>query len=156
MEKSNYRKNNNGNISDESKSSEADNKDELISFSELRQYNGPFDAWTLVNDKLLDTTEFAKHHPGGEIILLSAGKDATVLFHSYHPRGHALPSAAMKKLQIGTIRPDPNIHKSYYNWESLFYSTLRTRVVKHLTSLNRSIRGNTDVQIKAALILACF
>lgn len=156
MVKSNNRKNDNGIISDESKNSEVDNKDELISFSELRQHNGPFDAWTLVNDKVLDITEFAKHHPGGEIILLSAGKDATILFHSYHPRGHALPNAVMKKLQIGTIRPDPIIHNSYYNWESPFYSTLRTRVVKHLTSINRPIRGNTDVQIKAVLILACF
>ena len=93
METSNNSKDSNGNKRDVSKGSEADNKDELISFSELRQHNGPFDAWTLVNDKVLDITEFAKHHPGGKIILLSAGKDATVLFYSYHPRGHALPNA---------------------------------------------------------------
>lgn len=129
-------------------------EEKLITISELRKHNSPSDAWTLVNDKVLDITKFADRHPGGEIILLAAGKDATVLFHSYHPKG--VPKAIVEKLTIGTLQPDASINHSYYDWNSPFYSTLCERVVERLRSMDRPLRGNTDIQIKALMILACF
>ncbi len=122
-----------------------------ISLEELQSHNEPKSAWTLVNDKVIDLTEFSKRHPGGDIILLSAGRDATVLFNTYHPRG--VPKALLKKLEVGTIS---NVSKSYYNWDSEFYPTLCARVTQRLTQLNRPLRGNVDIHIKAIVILILF
>lgn len=61
--------------------------------------NTPKSAYTLYKNKVLDITSFAERHPGGDIILLAAGKDATVLVETYHPRG--VPMAVIDKLTVG-------------------------------------------------------
>lgn len=124
-----------------------------ISFAEVKSHNTPKSAWAVVNKQVIDITNFAKRHPGGDIILLAAGKDATVLYHTYHPNG--IPQALLDKLQIGTL-PDSDVPDSYYDWSSPFYDTLCKRVVERLKSLNRPLRGNSDIQIKAVAILLCF
>ena len=70
----------------------------LITNEELRSHNTPKSAWAVVHGKVLDITEFAKRHPGGDMILLVAGKEATVLFETYHPRG--VPSSLVEKLTV--------------------------------------------------------
>jgi len=123
----------------------------IITLDEVKSHNIPNSAWTIVNEQVIDITQFSKRHPGGDIILLSAGRDATVLFHTYHPRG--VPKSVLDKLEIGTIK---DAQSSYYDWSSSFYSTLCERVVERLKSRNRPHRGNSDVQIKAVMILAAF
>jgi len=73
-------------------------KDTVYTNYELRRHNVPQNAWAAVHGKVLDITNFATRHPGGDIILLAAGKDATVLFETYHPRG--VPPELVKKLQV--------------------------------------------------------
>jgi hypothetical protein len=123
----------------------------IISLEEVKSHNIPNSAWTIVNEQVIDITQFSKRHPGGDIILLSAGRDATVLFHTYHPRG--VPKSVLDKLEIGTIK---DAQSSYYDWSSSFYSTLCVRVVERMKSRNRPLRGNSDVQIKAVMILIAF
>lgn len=60
--------------------------------------NTPKSAYTLYKNKVLDITSFAERHPGGDIILLAAGKDATVLVETYHPKG--VPMAVINKLTV--------------------------------------------------------
>lgn len=69
-----------------------------ITNEELRAHNTPKSAWASVHGKVIDITEFGKRHPGGDIIFLSSGKDATILVETYHPRG--VPSSLIKKLQV--------------------------------------------------------
>eukprot|EP00030_Apusomonadida_sp_AF-17_P001838 a201_582.p1 GENE.a201_582~~a201_582.p1 ORF type:complete len:418 (+),score=145.36 a201_582:45-1256(+) len=52
-----------------------------------------------IDGKIVDVTEFAKRHPGGNILKFYAGKDATVAFNEFHSRSpharkwlNALPS----------------------------------------------------------------
>jgi len=73
----------------------------LITGKELRSHNTPKDAWAAVDGKVLDITKFAERHPGGDLILLAAGKDATVLYKTYHPRG--VPSSLIHKLTVSGI-----------------------------------------------------
>lgn len=127
------------------------NVEKQITFAQVKSHNTPHSAWTVVHNQVIDITEFSKRHPGGDIILLSAGRDATVLFHTYHPRG--VSKSLLDKLQVGIIADRP---VSYYDWSSSFYSTLCQRVVERLNSLNRPLRGNGDIQIKALAILALF
>lgn len=50
----------------------------VIPAEDLKQHTSETSCWLLVNGKVYDVTEFLEEHPGGyDIILQSAGKDAT-------------------------------------------------------------------------------
>jgi len=142
-------------------------KPKTISKSELASHNTPSSAWCAIHSQdsdgkyiktsenshlVLDITSFASRHPGGDLILLAAGKDASVLFETYHPRG--VPSALVNKLQIGVM--DKGSYDSFYSWDSDFYNVLRTRVVQRLEERGLSRRGSIEIWIKALLLLAGF
>mmetsp|Transcript_47333 Transcript_47333/g.143336 ORF Transcript_47333/g.143336 Transcript_47333/m.143336 type:complete len:142 (+) Transcript_47333:302-727(+) len=75
-----------------------DDNRRLVTLKELKEHNSPKTAWTAVHGRVLDVSDFASRHPGGDTILLAAGRDASVLFETYHPRG--VPSALLDKLQV--------------------------------------------------------
>merc|ERR550514_2470817 len=53
---------------------------------EVAKHNNKESCWVILNDKVLDVTEFLKDHPGGELAILTfAGKDATEEFDMIHP-----------------------------------------------------------------------
>lgn len=120
---------------------------------ELHKHNTPTDAWAVVHGKVLDITEFAKRHPGGDIILLAAGRDASILFETYHPRG--ISRGVVNKLQIGVMEGE-ELKDSFYSWKSGFYNVLRDRVVVRLDEIGRPIRGCQDIAVKAVMILIGF
>jgi fatty acid desaturase len=124
-----------------------------FTIQDVTSHNTPSSAYALYQNKVLDITKFADRHPGGDIILLAAGKDATVLVETYHPNG--VPMKVIDKLTIGTIDPK-EIPPSYYSWSSPFYSTLRQRVTQRLSNLNRPLRGSYQIQFKALCILSSF
>jgi fatty acid desaturase len=124
-----------------------------ITFAQLNAHNTPKSAWASVHGKVIDITDFAKRHPGGEIILLAAGKDATVLVETYHPRG--MPNSIIDKLQIGTL-DTTGIPPSYYTFNSPFYQILKKRVLARLEERNLSRRGSYEIWIKAMFILSGF
>ncbi|KAL3310856.1 Cytochrome b5 [Cichlidogyrus casuarinus] len=52
-----------------------------ISMSDVQEHNTRDSAWTVIDDKVYDLTNFLAEHPGGEEVLLErAGKDATQAF----------------------------------------------------------------------------
>lgn len=120
---------------------------------ELRSHNTPASAWAAVHGKVLDITSFAKRHPGGDLILLAAGKDASILFETYHPRG--VPPALVKKLTIGEMKKG-EIEDSFYSWDSGFYDLLRKRVLERLDERNLTRRGSYEILIKALMLLSGF
>mmetsp|Transcript_11403 Transcript_11403/g.15797 ORF Transcript_11403/g.15797 Transcript_11403/m.15797 type:complete len:548 (-) Transcript_11403:456-2099(-) len=124
-----------------------------VTNEELRSHNNPSNAWCAVHGKVLSISDFAKRHPGGDVILLASGRDATVLFETYHPRG--VSEKLVEKLQIGVMK-EGEIPSSYYSWDSEFYRTLRTRVVARLDELHLSRRGSMEIWIKALFLLTWF
>jgi len=136
----------------------------IITKSELAQHNSPSSAWCAIHSLdstgqvnkphvVLDITKFAKSHPGGDLILLAAGKDATALFETYHPRG--VPNSLIKKLTIGTMEKNA-YNNSFYSWNSDFYKVLKKRVVKRLEERNLNRRGSYEIYIKAIILLLGF
>ena len=111
-----------------------------ISLTELKEHNSQDSAWCSVHGRVLDITNFAGRHPGGDLILLSAGKDATVLFETYHPAG--VSPSVVDKLQIGVLE---GAEPSFYSWESGFYPTLRKRVVERLREKGVQRRGSAEI-----------
>jgi len=51
-----------------------------IKWEELKSHNCPDNAWTAVHGNVYDIEKFANTHPGGDLILLGAGKDASVRY----------------------------------------------------------------------------
>eukprot|EP01063_Lacrimia_lanifica_P020750 TRINITY_DN28041_c0_g1_i1.p1 TRINITY_DN28041_c0_g1~~TRINITY_DN28041_c0_g1_i1.p1 ORF type:complete len:482 (+),score=125.93 TRINITY_DN28041_c0_g1_i1:40-1485(+) len=73
----------------------------LISEAEVRKHNKVNDMWMVIHGKVYDVTLFARHHPGGEGVLLTcAGRDATVMYNKYHPWVQA--EAMMGAFCLGT------------------------------------------------------
>jgi len=136
---------------------------QTVSPSELARHNTPDDAWCAVHVQdsdgkytgghaVLDITSFASRHPGGDLILLAAGKDASVLVETYHPRG--VPPSLVKKLSVGVM--EKNSYESFYSWDSDFYKVLRRRVLERLDERGLSRRGSGEIWIKAVFLLVGF
>jgi len=73
---------------------------------EVAQHTSREDAWIMIDDLIYDVGKFLRTegHPGGEVILTRAGKDATDEFFAYHPdhvRRRKLP-----KYLVGAVK-DP-------------------------------------------------
>jgi cytochrome b involved in lipid metabolism len=48
------------------------------------QHNRPNDAWTAINGRVYDLSDFLNRHPGGyHAIFRSVGKDGTFVFGKY-------------------------------------------------------------------------
>merc|ERR1711998_482032 len=53
---------------------------------EVAKHNSKASCWVILDDRVLDVTEFLKDHPGGELAILTfAGKDASEEFNMVHP-----------------------------------------------------------------------
>ncbi len=81
--------------------SNGQNGKHTFTVKDVTSNNTPQSAYALYKNRVLDITSFAKRHPGGDIILLAAGKDATVLVETYHPKG--VPMKVIEKLTVSEL-----------------------------------------------------
>merc|ERR1719324_678559 len=57
-----------------------------FTLEEVAKHSNKESCWVILDDRVLDVTEFLKDHPGGELAILTfAGKDATEEFNMIHP-----------------------------------------------------------------------
>ncbi|CAL0319076.1 unnamed protein product [Lupinus luteus] len=57
-----------------------------LSLQELSHHNKRDDLWISIHGKIYNVTNWANHHPGGDLPLLNlAGQDVTDAFLAYHP-----------------------------------------------------------------------
>nr|XP_048322594.1 cytochrome b5-like [Ziziphus jujuba var. spinosa] len=70
---------------------------------EVAQHKSKKDCWFVINGRVLDVTKFLEEHPGGEEVLLeSAGKDATKDFEDI---GHSKAAKhLLLKYQVGVLQ----------------------------------------------------
>ena len=52
---------------------------------DVASHSSPADCWLIIRRKVYDVTPWIRRHPGGELLLVKAGRDCTQLFDSYHP-----------------------------------------------------------------------
>ncbi|KAI5004473.1 hypothetical protein ZWY2020_031716 [Hordeum vulgare] len=58
----------------------------MISTKELQAHAAADDLWISISGDVYDVTPWLRHHPGGEVPLITlAGQDATDAFMAYHP-----------------------------------------------------------------------
>ena len=78
-----------------------DNKKEYT-LEEISKHKKKSDAWLVISGKVYDITKWIDNHPGGDIIMKGAGKDATKMFKAI---GHSSDSTKiLKKLYIGKLK----------------------------------------------------
>lgn len=95
-------------------------------WEELATHNTKEDCWVAMDGKVYDVTSWLPKHPGGQdVLLLSAGRDVTNLFESYHPFSGDTPFQILKKYYVCDIS-DTELPR--YTTKSPLYDTLRKRV----------------------------
>ncbi|XP_057468850.1 cytochrome b5-like [Actinidia eriantha] len=78
-------------------------KQRVFTLSQVAQHKSKKDCWLIINGRVLDVTKFLEEHPGGEEVLLeSAGKDATKDFNDI---GHSQAAKnLLVKYQVGFLQ----------------------------------------------------
>ena len=76
-----------------------------FTLDEVADHCWPEDCWLVLYDRVYDVTRFLALHPAGaDIMLESAGRDATSAFHGVGHSKEALDM--MKEYQIGVLVPE--------------------------------------------------
>ncbi|EOY15773.1 Cytochrome b5-like heme/steroid binding domain - like 10 [Theobroma cacao] len=75
----------------------------VYTLSEVAQHKSKKDCWLVIDGRVLNLTKFLEEHPGGEEVLLeSAGKDATKEFKDI---GHSKAAQnLLLKYQVGVLQ----------------------------------------------------
>ncbi|XP_058221178.1 cytochrome b5-like [Rhododendron vialii] len=78
-------------------------KGRIFTLSQVAQHKSKKDCWFVINGRVVDVTKFLEEHPGGEEVLIeSAGKDATKEFDEI---GHSKAAKEMLlKYQVGVLQ----------------------------------------------------
>ncbi|KAF4968095.1 hypothetical protein FSARC_4456 [Fusarium sarcochroum] len=94
-----------------------------ITTNQLTRANTQEQTWVAIRGGVYDITEFLPRHPGGkDFLLISAGKDITSLFESYHGSKHY---SVLQKYKIGTLTEDNSL---CFPPPDEFSTTVRRRV----------------------------
>jgi len=95
-------------------------------WQEVRKHNTVENGlWVAIDGKVYDITKFLSHHPGGqELLKISAGRDCTYLFDSYHNFTQK-PALILPKYQIGVLS---TCELNQFQPDSGFYKECCTRV----------------------------
>jgi len=78
-----------------------------LTVEEVAQHNTAGDAWIIVDNVVYDISKFlaTEVHPGGDVIMTQAGKDASDIFHAYHPAYVA--KRKFPKYKLGAVANPP-------------------------------------------------
>jgi len=122
-------------------------KEEDIKYSwdDVDKHRSVDDCWMVIEGKVYDVTPWVSKHPGGQLIMNGAGRDATPLFVSYHPL-HT--QQMLPKFQIGVLED----YQPYYQWQTEFYVTMKRRVEEIVKRHN--LRSDSKEMFFKTFILA--
>ena len=100
-------------------------------WQEVAKHNTAESCWVSLKGKVYDVTEFLPRHPGGkEILLLSAGRECTDLFNSYHWRTLDKSTSYLSQFEIGTLS-GPTEHPVFAPDTQDLYGKLSKRIKQY-------------------------
>ncbi|CAM9622483.1 unnamed protein product [Heterosigma akashiwo] len=98
-----------------------------FSWQDVAKHNTEQDCWMIIEGKVYNITEWLERHPGGkQILLVSAGRDCTDGFISYHPFALTKARQALAKYEIGVLDGPSEFPR--YKPDSGFYAKCCERV----------------------------
>lgn len=71
-----------------------------LTWDEVEKHNSVDDCWVVVRGKVYDVTEFGRVHPGGRVIYLQGGRDATEVFSTFHTKS---TWSLLEKYHVGDL-----------------------------------------------------
>lgn len=126
-----------------------------FSWQEVAKHNTAESAWVIVDGKVYDITKFMDKHPGGrEMLLLSAGRECTDLFNSYHWLNPGKPRAIISKYEIGEL-VGPTELPTFAPDTAGFYKTLSDRVRAYFERTKQNPKSPVAGLWRLLLILTC-
>lgn len=79
------------------------------SAAEVAQRNNPRDGiWVTYDNKVYDVTDFVESHPGGDRIMMAAGRDLTVFWNAIVHSSDA--RKMLESYRIGTLRKEDHVN----------------------------------------------
>eukprot|EP01096_Ripella_sp_DP13-Kostka_P010321 TRINITY_DN403_c0_g1_i2.p1 TRINITY_DN403_c0_g1~~TRINITY_DN403_c0_g1_i2.p1 ORF type:complete len:534 (-),score=288.04 TRINITY_DN403_c0_g1_i2:466-1938(-) len=143
-----------------------DKNDDKVAYATkqlLTKFNFDPEGMWLIHGKRYDLTKFAKHHPGGEyILMLGQGRDCTELFESLHAVSNKPIRQMLDKYEVKTPVNNPlglpeNINDDYFLWEENgFYSTLKQRVKEHFDGASHKATWWEWIKLTIMMVLYIF
>ncbi|ELR13958.1 cytochrome b5, putative [Acanthamoeba castellanii str. Neff] len=83
------------------KEGEAKKEVRIFTKAEVAKHDTVNDCWMIINGKVYDVTPFVDEHPGGDILMDGAGKDASDMFDDVGHSGAAIEY--LKDFYIGQL-----------------------------------------------------
>ncbi|EFC47525.1 predicted protein [Naegleria gruberi] len=124
-----------------------------FSWEEIEKHNHEESAWLVIDGKVYDVTKFIPHHPGGDYLLLGAGRHSTELFLSNHPAKILNNSKALlEKYYIGEVEQE-TIYSYNPPDQTNFYLECRAQVDQYLKDNNLTARDVPQMYLKMILSL---
>eukprot|EP01113_Clastostelium_recurvatum_P034071 TRINITY_DN457_c0_g1_i2.p1 TRINITY_DN457_c0_g1~~TRINITY_DN457_c0_g1_i2.p1 ORF type:complete len:498 (-),score=105.60 TRINITY_DN457_c0_g1_i2:129-1622(-) len=124
-----------------------------VTWKELATHNTKDDCWVAVDGKVYNVTSWLPKHPGGDdLVLMSAGRDITNLFESYHPLSD-LPCQVLKKFYVCDIAD--NELPRFVN-KSPFYQTLSQRIKAHFKARNIDPQHDWRIYLRHLSVFVLF
>lgn len=71
-----------------------------LTWDEVAKHNSVEDCWVVIRGKVYDVTDFGRVHPGGRVIYLQGGRDATEVFSTFHAKS---TWAMLEGLRVGDL-----------------------------------------------------
>ncbi|MES1911892.1 MAG: hypothetical protein MHM6MM_004254 [Cercozoa sp. M6MM] len=136
-----------------------------IKWSEVEQHDGREDAapWTVVDGVVYDASDLVRRHPGGDVVRIALGREATSLVQSYHPPASMKAVKAYlanKAPRVGVLCsqevPRANLYPDHRQLNHMFRETVRQRAAEKLASLGRAWRGDDTwmaIEVFVSLLL---
>lgn len=127
----------------------------IITAEELAKHSVNTDLWVAVDGQVYDITNYVvSDHPGGKILPMQlAGRDATALFRSTHPKYcHKLLGVQPNVIHKGALMEENKM----FSFESEFHDVLSERIQHYFKSENLDRKhhpyGSVDNGIKVSLM----
>ncbi len=125
-----------------------------LTWSEIAQHNSTQDCWIVVDGGVYDVTEWVSKHPGGEMLAILAGEDASAMYHSSHLRDI---TPMLEKFRIGVVQ---DYAADFETYNDIFLITLKQRVYDcFITSgidYRSSSKNRKSVALTALLLFTCW
>lgn len=121
-----------------------------FSWDEVKKHNKKSDCWLVIDGAVYDVSRWVDRHPGGEILCVLAGEDATVFFRSSHL---ANTGPQLNSFRIGHVA-DYNARFDFDN--DRFLRVLQSRVRQYFESNNVDYRKTRKLTPQVCISILSF
>ncbi|MFK5892205.1 MAG: fatty acid desaturase [Pseudomonadota bacterium] len=127
----------------------------IINYNEVALHNSFTDCWIVIDGNVYDISNFISQHPGGSILGIYAGEDATAAFYSSHMSN--IGSELLEPYKVAEIT---NYQPTFKIYNDDFIITLKHRVIEYFTKNNinykTTYKNNLNIIFSAISFIACW